>query len=232
MKCYMIIGVFSISTTLSPAHAQKAIDFGLTYNYNMSSQTNYNPCVPDDGTFQWNTLSSYGIGIVAGKTLGDRINLTNRLLYQQKGYVEEAQTAYLFDDLQSPFSFHTLRNRFDYITLESNISYGLLRFKNIRISPLLGLNVNYLIRENIDSEKIDPINSCYPMTEFKGNWKKHSVGYNVGISCSLQEKINLGFEFQRSITPLLATDNVIVKDWTWAVRMDILLSNIFNNQKI
>ncbi len=70
------------------------------------------------------------------------------------------------------------------------------------------------------------------MTEFKGNWKKHSVGYNVGISCSLQEKINLGFEFQRSITPLLATDNVIVKDWTWAVRMDILLSNIFNNQKI
>jgi len=228
MKRYMIIYVFSICTSLSTADAQNAIDFGLTYNYNMSSQTNYNPGVPDDGTFQWNTLSSFGIGIVAGKTLGDRIYSTSRLLYQQKGYVEEAQTAYVFDDLQSPFSFHTLRNRFDYLTIESNIGYSLLRFKNLRISPLLGLNVNYLIKKNLDSEKIDPINSCYPISEFKGNWKKLSVGYNLGISCSLQQKINLGFEFQRSISPLLATDNIVVKDWTWTIRMDILLSNIFD----
>lgn len=222
MKRFTIVFIAVVSILL--ANAQTKLDYSISVIYNRSSQTNYNPQLPDDGTFQWNALNTFGIGVNIGKPLSDRVYWTNRLLCQQKGYSQEAQTADFIDGIPGPLSYHKLQDRFGYLTIESNIGYHIIKFKSLKLTPLIGFNINYLLSKSIESEGVYPINSCYPIDEYNGNWKKINVGYNVGISCAIQKKVNLGFEFQRSITPLLKTNDLTVKDWTWSVRLDFLLS--------
>jgi len=225
MKNIILVLILSISFTI--LKAQGKLDYGVSIIYNISSQTNFNPQIPDDGTFQWNSLKTQGVGLIIGKAIGTKFYLTNRFLFQQKGYTEEAQSAYIGINFHSPLIHHTLQNKFNYITLESSLGYNLFKLKALKITPHLGLNSNLLLYQMIESERLDLVNPSYPTSEYSGNWKRISVGYNAGVSFSFHEKINLGFEFQRSISPLLKTDILLVKDWTWAVKMDLLLSEIF-----
>src|SRR5688572_12941711 len=73
----------------------QSLDYGVVLVYNSSSQTNYDPTIPEDGTFQWNSLGTWGAGAYALKGISSKFSSSLSLLYQQKGYRELAQVGYI-----------------------------------------------------------------------------------------------------------------------------------------
>src|SRR6187551_2374269 len=83
-----------LSFPLVSIFSQK-VDYGVVLIYNSSSQTNYDPTIPEDGRFQWNALGTWGAGAFVLKDLSPKFATSLSFIYQLKGYKELAQVAYV-----------------------------------------------------------------------------------------------------------------------------------------
>lgn len=201
------------------------IDYGILFEYNNSSHTNLDPTKPEDGTFQWNSLSTFGIGIYGSKVVAKKLLLYSSFKFTQHGYNEDAQTGIIFAPDSIPFSYPSLQNRFNYITLSFSGKYLKNENHKLKISPIGGISVNYLVSRKIESEKIYPIYDFYPVNQYKNNWNKVNLEYLLGVSIFQLNKFSLDFGFKRSLTPLLSVETLEVKDWIWTVNLNISLKN-------
>lgn len=207
------------------AYAQK-LDYGVLLQYNMASHTNFNPEIPEDGRFQWDNLNTIGIGVYLKKQHKSRLQSEIGLLYQRKGYVEIAQTG-IIGIPGGFFSENKLRNSLDYVSLTTKVNYIFLKRKNIQSYFTGGFEQNLLLKSNIESEDITLIQLSYPVDEYKDNWKRYTLNYIIGIGLPIQDKITLGLYYNRSISPVLKTNNLLVKDWIFFFKLDISIQNIF-----
>lgn len=224
----IIVTLVFLNLVWTKAYLQK-FDFGLIVQTNISSQTNIDPTKPEDGQFQWNSLNTFGAGVYFSKQIFDKIYFSGNLIYNQKGYNEEAQTGILFTPEPIPFSYPSLQNRFNYISLEINSKYLRNKSKKIKISPIIGLSANTLLSRNLESERLYPVNEFYPVNLYKDNWKKFNFGYLIGLSLYQIQKYSLDFEFNRSISPLLSLDTLVVKDWTWSLKLNVSFQKLFSS---
>ena len=90
-------------------------DYGITAIYNSSTQTNTDPTLPEDGTFQWNYLGTWGAGVYALKDLSSKFATNLSLNFQQKGYKENAQVEYVPG---GPVYDEQLENKFNYLNAD------------------------------------------------------------------------------------------------------------------
>lgn len=201
------------------------IDYGLVIEANLASHTNSDPTKPEDGQFQWSGLSTFGAGIYASKQVYNRIHLTSSLLFRQRGYTEEAQTG----TINSPISYPRLQNRFNYISFDAKLKYVKCISGKLKISPIFGINLNTLISRNIESEGINLINELYPVNLYQDNWKRININYAIGLSFFQLNKYSLDFEFNRSITPLLNVETLLVKDWVWSMKLNISVQKLLSS---
>lgn len=225
-KKNLLIVFFSIALT-SVCYLQN-LDYGVVFETNFSSHTNSDPTKPADGQFQWNNLTTFGVGIYASKQVHEHLHLTTALLYRQRGYKENAQTGVIFTPDPIPFSYPSLQNRFNYIAIDAKLKYLKNNSGKPKISPLIGLTANFQVSDDIESERMYPINETYPVNQYLGNWKTLNLNYILGFSLYQLNKYSLDFEFNRSITPLLKEETLVVKDWIWSMKLNISVQKLLS----
>lgn len=225
MKYNKILLVITFAIALVSKCYLQNIDYGVVIETNLASHTNSDPTKPDDGQFEWNYLYTFGAGMYASQQLFDRLNLTTVLLFRQRGYTEDAQTA----TINSPISYPSLQNRFNYISLDIRGKYQKNKSNKIKISPIIGFSLNTLVSRKIESEGINLINEVYPVNLYKDNWKTLNLNYIVGFSLYQLNKYSLDFEFNRSITPLLKVETLVVKDWIWSMKLNISVQKLLSS---
>jgi hypothetical protein len=220
----IFLSVLFLLTLSSRCYLQN-LDYGVVFETNLSNHTNTDPTKPAEGQLQWNNLTTFGAGIYASKQVFSRMNLTTALIFRQRGYTEEAQIGPIWSPI---ISYPSLQNRFNYISIDAKLKYLKNNSKKLKISPLVGLATNFLIKEDIESERIDEINDSYPVNQYKNNWNTLNLNYIFGFSIYQLNKYSLDFEFNRSITPLLKVETLIVKDWTWSMKLNISVQKLMS----
>lgn len=201
----------------------QSFDFGINVIYNSSSHTNYDPTIPEDGTFQWNYLGTWGGGVYASKRWSSNFGGNLSLNYQQKGYKELAQVGYIPG---GPIYDENLRNTFDYLSLGLTLKYNVSKSKSLQPFLNIGLEYNYLIDYKIESDFF-PINNFYPVNEYQDRWKKNTLNIVPSISILIDQATSLEFGLNGSLTPVLETENLIVRDWIWTFRVSQSLPALF-----
>jgi len=201
----------------------QSLDYGAVLIYNSSSQTNYDPTIPEDGTFQWNALGTWGFGGFASKELAQKWTTRLSLFYQQKGYKELAQVVYVPG---GPLYYEDLHNTFHYISSELTIDYRLTASPSLRTYISIGAEYNYLLDYNIESDFV-PINMFYPVHEYQDRWEKHTLNIHPAVALTFNQATTIEFGFNGSLTPVLKTENLIVRDWIWTIRARQSVARLF-----
>ena len=212
VRSLVFIGVLSVMT--DKAFAQRS-DYGALVVYNSSSQTNFDPTMPEDGTFQWNALGTWGAGAYYARGLSRRWASRVSVLYQQKGYRELAQVG---DIPGGPIYDWDLRNRFTYLSADLAVNFSVIRARSFSTCLNLGMEYSYLLAYEIESD-VFPINAFYPVNAYQDNWEKHNLSILPSVSFVFNEATTMELGFNRSLLPVLQTDNLVVKDWIWSIRV-------------
>jgi hypothetical protein len=201
----------------------QSIDYGITVIYNSSSQTNSDPTLPEDGTSQWNYVGTWGAGIYALKNLSSRFATTLSLNYQQKGYKENAQVIYVPG---GPVYYEQLKNIFNYLNADLALQYRIFSGSSLTTALSLGLEYSYLLGYVLESDFF-PINNYYPVSEYQDQWEKSVISILPSISLIFDQATTLEFGFNGSLSPVLKTENLIVKDWIWTFRLSHSIPAVF-----
>lgn len=222
----IILSLISCFIIVSKCYLQD-FDYGFVIESSKSSHTNTDPTKPEDGQFQWKDLTTFGAGFYASKQIFNIVNFSSSLIFRQRGYTEEAQTGPIGTPIKS---YPSLQNRLNYISIEARVKFQRNSLKKIKISPITGLSLNTLVSRKIESEGIDEINDVYPVILYKDNWKRFNINYLIGISIYQLNRYSLDFTFNRSITPLLSLENLVVKDWVWSGNLSISLQQLLKKE--
>jgi len=145
------------------------------------------------------------------------------LNYQQKGYKENAQVIYVPG---SPLYDEQLENKFDYLNADLSLQYRIFSGHSLTTALSLGLEYSYLLDYTLESD-IFPINNYYPVNEYQDQWEKHNVSILPSISLIFDQATTLEFGFNGSLSPVLKTENLIVKNWIWTFRLSHSIPAIF-----
>jgi hypothetical protein len=215
--------IFSLLSFPIVSTFSQKLDYGVVLIYNSSSQTNYDPTIPEDGTFQWNSLGTWGAGAYVLKGLSPKFASSLSVLYQQKGYRELAQVVYFPGD---PIKYEDLRNTFDYLSADLAINYRITNSQTLSTFISLGVEYSYLLSYEIESD-FYPINSFYPVNAYQDKWETHNISVIPSISITFYQSTTFEFGFNRSLIPVLETDNLIVKDWIWTFRLSQSVPALF-----
>lgn len=206
---------FNISAQLS--------ELGITIGNNFSSHTNSDPTIPEDGQFQWDNLSGINVGVYASKILSKRWEVRSSVNFQNKGYTELAQTGTI-GSLATTFSENRLQNRLSYLTLSIFADYIINpKSDNLKFAFYAGLENNFMVNNRLESTMVYPIFEFYPVNEYQDNWNTYYLNYNLGCRIKIDDRLGASAFFNRSINPVLKTDNLIVKDWIWGLSLDLNL---------
>ncbi len=215
--------IFSLLSFPIVSTFSQKVDYGVVMIYNSSSQTNYDPTIPEDGTFQWNSLGTWGAGAYVLKGFSPKFASSLSVIYQQKGYRELAQVGYIPG---GPIYDEDLRNTFDYLSVDLSIKYRTTTSQTISTFISLGLEYSYLLDYEIESDFF-PINNFYPVNAYQDKWETHNVSVIPSISITFYQSTTFEFGFNRSLIPVLETDNLIVKDWIWTFRLSQSIPALF-----
>ena len=215
-----------LSFPLVSIFSQK-VDYGVVLIYNNSSQTNYDPTIPEDGTFQWNALGTWGGGVYAVKNLSPKFSSSVALLFQQKGYKELAQVIYVPG---GPLYHENLHNTFNYLSADVFIKYRLTNSPTLSTFLNFGVEYSYLLSYEIESDFL-PINNYYPVNAYQDNWETHNFSIIPSFSMTFNQATTFELGFNRSISPVLKVDNLIVKDWIWTFRLSQSIATFFKKGK-
>lgn len=215
--------IFSLLSFPIVSTFSQKLDYGVVLIYNSSSQTNYDPTIPEDGTFQWNSLGTWGAGPYALKAFSPKFASILSVIYQKKGYRELAQVGYIPG---GPIYDEDLRNTFDYLSADLSFKYRIANSRTLCTSINLGVEYSYLLSYEIESDFF-PINFFYPVNAYQDNWETHNVSIIPSLSLTFYQSTTLELGFNRSLTPVLETENLIVKDWIWTVRLSQSVPALF-----
>jgi len=191
---------------------------GGAMSLNISSQTNYDPTLPQDGTFQWNDLITPGLFINYTQALQKRIDGQVEMGYQMKGFKERALTGII----GGPSSNGIYKNKFHNLVFRGSGIYYLGR-QNIQPFCSIGAEVSYLLGHNLESKLHPIIGEFYPYNLFNG-FNKFTLGYLLGVGIKTQHG-KFHFLFNRDISPVLKKETLVVKNWIWSIKLDFVLNN-------
>ena len=206
------------------ANAQKEHDFGILVKGNLATQTTYDPTKPDDGTFQWDNLSTFGLGAYASRQVKGNFNCIVKLVYLQKGFKERADYGIIGTPI---FEKGTFQNTFNYISIDLLGKFYLSKKSN-RPYAYAGLQGSFLISTKIESD-IYPNNEYYPLSEY-GDYNINSNSWILGLGLEINKILSIEAEVNRDFTPVVNKDNLLIKNWLWSLSMQVSLYNIMNKQ--
>ncbi|MEM7659158.1 MAG: outer membrane beta-barrel protein, partial [Bacteroidota bacterium] len=194
------------------------IRYGVAFQQNFAAQINYNPLIPQDGRFQWNSLHTYGLGAFYERSLSPKWSVELYAAYQLKGYREIAQLAEV--GIPNSFRENEFHNRFRYLSVRVHPTYYLSHSHLFRPYLSAGLQGDFLLNYDLASDRY-PINLFYPVNEY-GDFRRWSIGYVLRAGVLLNNLLALEWSFQHDLTSILDKENLRV--WNWVPGINFRLN--------
>lgn len=201
-----------------PLISQPSVHFGIDLKLNSATQLMQFPEIPNEGTFQANSLGTIGFGIFAETKVlkSGALKGIAKLNYIRKGFRLPNQYGELFSSVYFEFD---QKHTFDFLDLDLLLRY---KFKS-RFLPQIsaGLRTGVLLAKKIGSD-FYPFNlSGYPK-EFYG-YNKMSSGWIIGLSNRLTKELSIGLETNLEFLPTINRDNFLARNWVTSFNISYYL---------
>jgi len=119
-----------------------------------------------------------------------------------------------------------LENKFNYLNADLSLQYQLFSGPSIAADIGLGIEYSYLLNYDLESDFF-PINSFYPVNEYQDKWQNNNLSILPTLSLIFDQATTFQFGFNGSLSPVLKTENLIVKNWIWTFRLSQSVPAIF-----
>jgi hypothetical protein len=196
--------------------AQK-LNYGIEQSMILAAQTNYDPTKPEDGTFRWQNLHTYGIAFFLQKPLKKNYYLQSNFLYRGKGAREIRQSAY--ELVPNSFEEHELRNPFNYGGLELLIGKRAYSQKKVNLLVYTGIAMEHLLNYTFNS-KAEPFATLYPYREYD-SYIKNSASVTFGIGLEFNRILTLKASLNKDLTYLINKPTLQVKNTLAAIHIGV-----------
>jgi hypothetical protein len=199
-----------LSLALLKVNAQQQAESGFYVQANAATQYVTNPQRPEDGTFAWNFLKSFGGGIYRIKTFTHRISIKERLNYSQKGFHHDYQ---VFSGPSGNLVEIRNNNKLHYLSADGLFRYRLGK-KSLRL--FLGARIDYLLGSNLPEETYNP-QSTGPIR--RDDFRKFVCGAVGGLDVRIDKYFSLDLGVNRDISPALRYPDLLIKNWIWSLNL-------------
>ncbi|MBK6932818.1 MAG: hypothetical protein IPH12_18910 [Saprospirales bacterium] len=197
------------STTL-PAQFIRA--YGVELKLNLATQLMTFPEIPDEGTFQANSIGTLGAGIFLESRQAGPFSGLIRLDYIRKGFKLPTQ----YGDIGTPiyFEFDQI-NTFDFIDADFLLKYT---FSHPWIPhPYAGFRSGFLIARKVGSDYY-PFNASDYSKEMH-DFEKFSLGWVGGIVMPVTKEFHLGLETNLEFVPTIRRANFRSRNWVTSLNI-------------
>jgi len=192
------------------------LKWGLMPGFNSATQLVRNPSKPEDGTFQFNSLSAWGLDGFAEKQVCNNVNAQVRAGYQHKGFKNQMQTPSTTDD--NTLLYFEPEGHFHSINLDL-ISKLHLNKENINPYFVAGVRIEYLVSK---SEEQIPV-----FYEGYSTYKNFTLGMISGIGVEFRNTVSLAFETSLDLIRPVKTSTTAVRNLVFSGTLGINFGEIF-----
>jgi len=214
MKGILFILLFIIS--ISNSHSQNS--WGIVLNGNLTTQTNYNPSMPEDGTFMWNWQKSISPGIYYTLNHSKKLSQRFYLLYAAKGFNDFTQVGHIL--FPGILYYGTFKNKFNFISFQHNFKIKLNKSSDLGFHLLSGYELSYLVDNYIDAginrnrQSGTYQTGRYPYNEYK-DFNKLVFSGQIGIGTDIKNLLELNIFHNRDISKFINREIMVVKNWSF-----------------
>ena len=220
--------VFLILLLLNAINVFSQNYFSVINKFNWATQLNIDPTKPEDGTFQWAWLPSYGVGIAYQRDIFKNTAVRLGTNYVRKGCQEDSQ--FEFFGLSDTYQERTLKNYFDYIGVDILLKRYLSKPRFLRPYAYAGGRADYLLKTKMAS-LIWPQTLSEPYKSYN-NFNKLSGGWLFGLGTEINQVLFLEFEVNKDLTKVINIERLVVKNWVWSLNLGININELCKSKKI
>lgn len=189
------------------------LNWGVVSGFNSATQLVRNPSKPEDGTFQFNSLSTWGLDGFAEKQILNHLNAQVRAGYQQKGLKTQLQT--LGDN---GLVYLEPEGHFHYINLDM-IAKLHLNKENINPFLMAGFRGEYLVKK---TENMVP-----PFYEGYDTYKNIGLSLIAGLGAEFNNTVSLAFETNLDLVNPVKTETTSVRNLVFSGTIGINIGKFF-----
>lgn len=211
----MVCVSFALLCAATSLFSQK-ISWGIVPGFNSATQLVRNPSKPEDGTFQFNSISAWGLDAFAEKQIFNNLNAQVRAGYQHKGMKNQVQTPITTDD--NTLMYLEPEGHFHYINLDLIAKWHLDK-ENINPFLITGVRGNYLVSKSN--------NSTFAFYEGYSTYKNFNIGMFTGIGLEFQKMVWLALETDLDIIRPVKTSTTAVRNLVISGTLGINVGKIF-----
>ncbi len=205
--------------------AQK-LTYGIEQSMILAAQTNNDPSKPEDGTFRWQNLHTYGIAFFLQKPFKKNYYIQSNFLYRGKGAREIRQSAW--DLVPNSFQENELRNPFNYGGVEVLVGKRAYSQKKINFLMYTGLALEHLLSYTFNS-KAEPFATSYPYREYD-SYIKNSASVTLGIGLEFNRILTLKASLNKDLTYLINKPTLQVKNTLAAIHIGVNIPRLMKVQ--
>ncbi|KAF5032396.1 Outer membrane protein beta-barrel domain protein [anaerobic digester metagenome] len=192
------------------------LSWGIVPGFNSATQLVRNPSKPEDGTFQFNSISAWGLDAFAEKQIVNNLNAQIRAGYQHKGMKNQVQTPITTYD--NTLWYLEPEGHFHYINLDVIAKWHLNK-ENINPFFITGIRGNYLISKSN--------NSTPAFYDGYSTYKNFNIGMLTGIGIEFQNVVSLALETDLDLIRPVKTSSTAVRNLVISGTLGINFGNIF-----
>lgn len=211
MKNMVCVSLVLLCTSIS-AFSQH-LSWGIVPGFNSATQLVQNPSKPEDGTFQFNSLSAWGLDAFAEKQMLNHLNAQVRIGYQHKGMKTQWQTV-----VDNSLLYLEPKGHFHYVNLDV-IAKLHMNKENINPFFIAGIRGNYLVSKSNNSTPV--------FYEGYSTYKNFNIGMVTGIGLEFQKMVSLALEADLDLTRPVKTNTTAVRNFVISGTIGINIEKVF-----
>jgi hypothetical protein len=167
---------------------------------------------PEDGTFAWKFLKSFGGGLYRVQKFTNKISVKKRVNYSQKGF---RNTKHVYVSPLGGQSDEQSNNKLHYLGLDGLFQY---RISKTNLQFFVGPRIDYLLGTNLPSKTINP-QSYRPI--LREDFREIVLGIVGGIEMQIDKRFSIDLGVNRDFTPALRYPDLLIKNWLWSLNLSM-----------
>ena len=195
--------------------------YSVVNKFNAATQLNSDPTKPEDGTFQWNWLSTYGVGIQCQKDIFKNTVARYGVSYIKKGFRDMWQYGAIGTDVVES---NTLKNEFEYISFDVLLKRYLSKLRLLRPYICVGIRTDYLFKTKLQS--LSTTQSLFEPFKSYSNFNKLSGGWLLGIGAEINKLLFIELEVNKDLTKTINNERLIAKNVICSLNLGININEL------
>ena len=219
-----------IISILVPLIAFSQNNWGIYFNYNLTTQTNFEPTRPQDGISMHNWQKSISPGVFYDIKISNKLSNRFTLFYNKKGFNQYIQNG-SFGDPNLYNSVH--KSKFDFLSIQHNLKY-LIGGKRpeYTLHSFIGYELSYLLRYVIGRRSQQIVHTdyfisrtYYPFNQYI-DIKKLSVAGQIGLGIGMKNIMEINIFHSRDISRFINTSTLIARNWSFNFQLLVNIGQI------